>query len=137
MYTLIDSSNLSLKECPICSKTLYGPSICYANLQLGRLLFQCFVVTQTLLLTLKSIAQRYLFAYIAYRSCNRAMFPCATLQDSCSRSTNFLASIQFSFSFSVLALIGVSQSNDIRGSYPFLVKNNDQIVVLCYREACQ
>ena len=55
--TLIDLSNLSLKECPICSKTLYKLSIYYANLQLSRLLFQCFVVTQTLLLTLKSIAR--------------------------------------------------------------------------------
>jgi hypothetical protein len=54
--TLIDSSNLSLKECPICSKTLYRPSICYANLQLGRSLFQCFIVTQTLSPTPKSTA---------------------------------------------------------------------------------
>ena len=99
-----------------------GPSICYTSLHLGRLVFQYLVDTQTLSLTLKSTSQRCLLACLAYCSQLRAMLAFTYSYNQYRQSISALASVLLSRSFRVLADTSDSQSNDVRGSQPFLLE---------------
>ena len=116
--TLTKSKSLTLYKFPTLLKILYSPAIWQLSLQLGRSVFQFFVITQTILPIVKSGSRLCLFTCCFINFYAFIKFIQATVQASSKCLVYCQTSLQDSFSHTVQDPFNLFQSKLIQGKQP-------------------